>query len=71
LGIDLSQIVKDCEKDRGWGLTATMCRATLRLVMVLDWDVLGASLEWRGKTISQSNVDYHDGSSKRGYERLE
>jgi hypothetical protein len=39
--------------------------------MVLDWDVLGASLEWRGKTISQSNVDYHDGSSKRGYERLE
>jgi hypothetical protein len=58
LNINLSRIVRDCEKDRGWGLTATMCRTTLKLVMLLDWDVLGASLEWKGMVLSKANVEY-------------
>ncbi|KAH7085513.1 hypothetical protein BKA63DRAFT_598156 [Paraphoma chrysanthemicola] len=58
LEINLSKIVKDCEKERGWGLSATMCRTTLKLVIILDWDVLGASLEWKGTTLYRTNVEY-------------
>jgi hypothetical protein len=58
LEINLGKIVRDSEKNRGWGLTATMCRTTLKLVMTLDWDVLGASVEWKGTMLSRANIDY-------------
>lgn len=35
-----------------------MCRTTLKLVMILDWDVLGATLECKGRLLSQANVEY-------------
>jgi hypothetical protein len=58
LEINLARIVRNCEKQRGWGLSATMCRTTLKLVMTLDGNDLRASLEWKGEVICHDYVEY-------------
>ncbi|CAO2656251.1 Nn.00g050540.m01.CDS01 [Neocucurbitaria sp. VM-36] len=56
--INLGRIVRDSVQDRGWGISPTMCQTTLKLIMVLDWDVLGASIEWKGIELCKNNIDY-------------
>jgi hypothetical protein len=58
LNIDLARIVRYSEKDRGWGLTATMCRTSLKLVVTLDWDVIHARLKHYGVVMSSADVEY-------------
>ncbi|KAJ4365713.1 hypothetical protein N0V83_008333 [Neocucurbitaria cava] len=48
----------ELEPERGWGINPTMCQTTLKLIMVLDWDVLCASMEWKGIELCKDNIEY-------------